>query len=555
MEFNSGDGGDERIRRLLAGRNYAPVVHRMVHFAVAAERVARLSPTTKRGAPQGMLAFLSHPQAFTLGFIRQYFSTPCLMGGYVATFATRSVECQGHDPREGSLWLEYSKATGDSVPGTFMIHWEGVSLLTAMAEFLCYGMGFESFLRRIQQVLDAGPTMQAIGALANEFNRHIYQRLGEMGVDRAQQLRKYHFIRDWMLAYGASQGLDEGRLPIINDPLVLAFWADCCKLDSDKNAGLSFGSLANVVDSIVDFMAAQYGANTEFAVTHSTSLGHDVEAGEVSDELLVDTNTSAFANLNNEMEFLNDLLTAPLNQIKVVNKKEADMLASVLDFGQAKTQLPLSVLRKAVVGTHQSRITEALRRKNTVAHLLTLGAADLAYDDYVHELEALSAQLQKTLLAILHALLTLQDADAIAILTYLYPSLKLQHLANITGQDLPEDEGAEHLLAAIAARFFQTLAEERLQNPVFNSVVREAEAAWKATNREGFKQALLPDDERLPSFKEAATRLQTLLDILRNFHHALTQSLARQGGVTAVSAADLSIISGIFQMLYGAHDE
>ncbi len=184
----------------------------------------------------------------------------------------------------------------------------------------------------------------------------------------------------------------------------------------------------------------------------------------------------------------------PANQVKFLNKQEADDLRPLIAPGRLATRLPLSVLREEVFGLLQRRLTEALRAKAATERLRAILDEPVA-DDYLARLrryDHLAGHMDKAMLASLHALAAAGSAQAATLALDLRPDLDPRQVAERFG-----------IIISIAARM-----DVAPRDPALPTLLEEAKRAYRSFSREGFHRDLAPGDQLVEAFESGVPLLQ-----------------------------------------------
>ena len=564
----------EDVKKMLSSRNYAQAVHESIHFAVAAESLATQSggfhPDGK-GRPRGLLYFLCHPEAaspdFLKSLLKSCFTRPVKIGGCEIEFATGIHDASGKDLGEGALVLQY----GDT-ESPYIIYGKRVRRSLEMLDFLTLLYGYDAFLQLVRSLVKAGPTQKTTGELSNTLNKRIYHYLGEeLGVDAAQLLKKYRFIRGWLSARKGSSDRYIRLADLVNDETVFDFWQrqnSGADIAEDEAKKMDFKTFANVADSFGDFLVVQNANDRGGSVFLATELNPDTDSknssdyfdnfpadnrksSEYSDNAVADEGIESIWVSVEYPEMMEALTRTQKTSIKAVNRKEHGRLLPVVSMGEAAQKLPLTTVRKVLIGRLQSRITEALRRKGEIEHLVNADGLE-GYEIFIEDYTRLQEKLNNTLLALAHTLITVGDIhDArhgLSLLLDQYPDLKLSKSGFLRDDGKSNDPGNQ---ASATADVFSGLKTEQLRNPALNAALRKAESAWKDNKREGFKESLHENDSRCQQFSSLADDLTRLGDQLAKLMGKLNTSLRHHGGVGAVSAADRVVVQKTFRNIYG----
>ena len=215
--------------------------------------------------------------------------------------------------------------------------------------------------------------------------------------------------------------------------------------------------------------------------------------------------------------------------------------------------LPLSVLRNAVFGRAQSRITNSIRKNPTVDETLSFieTATDIDYESQIDRLYSLVEHLNGTMLASLHVLIHVGRIESASIIMSLLPSLDLKELAE--GMSEPDwgDSNVVSLHAeTTASRFIQVLQRGAESNAELQELLSQALKAYKGNSRQGFQEKDLDSNDVINGFVIAVDALMSSEKELKSFlnHSIENVDWSRQ------FKEDESIFKDQYRLLYGAEN-
>ncbi|MEO0819910.1 MAG: hypothetical protein AAF074_05715, partial [Pseudomonadota bacterium] len=220
----------------------------------------------------------------------------------------------------------------------------------------------------LEAAATAENTRAAISAASNRLANAISRYLDTVLGGRAAQERLRAITR---LLDEEAEAPEHGGPPIwhIDDAAVLSFW----ETEAAKS-GAEGGELRMFVTAHRSFVAllvalregeGWYAMHQGAQVVEALPLGQDINEDEVIG--LGDVAGCLFPGGPIER-----LAEPPADAVKVLNKREAETLELVDSFWRLAPELPLSTLRSAVMGGHQSAIRAALQFKRPIAPLLEL---------------------------------------------------------------------------------------------------------------------------------------------------------------------------------------
>lgn len=483
-------GGDRRrypkwavdeLARALVCRDYQHQTLELAHFLFAANYL--------------------HPAGFIGLLYQEEMVTPARFKDAVAQPVTARDLSLSLDDR--TLVLTY----GD---GSWRINLSRVPMIAATLEFLLTVMPYDA----LTTALSLTPSKRAAGALASRFQKEIYAHLADH-LEPAQVQRKARVLINW-LADGdrlSPDGLD--------DAAILAFWSDQASADAASG----------------DFRTFSACAETAFHLSEALRTGQLMHEAQYADDLTNQSDGKADAHAECLAEIdLADLSQPPLDRFKLVNKADTALINDPVMRPMLAARFTLTWIRLAVFGFAQNKISQAKRRREPIAPLIT-APPPLNYDDIVTALTEVEQRLSTLRLACLHGAM---QSDAVTGLTLLTDHLPADQLEMLSDYLSAHDSGA-------IDRFARDLPKLRLKHPALNQLLRRAESHYDKTNRRGFDGSVRDAD----LFEQAHQFLGQILIALQRHQQNLTRCLASSGDSSSLFASDLSIFQDGFGHLYG----
>lgn len=438
--------------------------------------------------------------------------------------------------------------TGQGVSGTyedgqFTISFGRMTYLSALSEFLIGTIGYDAVTKGFDSFRKSNPTSKTIGDAANELSRSLYAFLGDQ-LPPVQDMRKVNDI----VSHLKDQGGGDFSLDHINDQLVFDFWRDKA-MDAGKGGG-DWRTFQAVYLAFVRFLVAMNRAVSRSALDRAQPIGLDRDQGEV-DPAMIETALEDFGGDAPETP-LDILFRDPAADIKMLNKKEAQILTLLVESGPAVQRLPLSYLRVEVFGLLQNKITQALRRKLDDKALASLIATGLEQDyiGWIAGLRDVTEHLSSVLDAAFYVLVECRQAEALSILAHRAPDMDTGALRSFFFADeLPEDDtvvafpstnGSDH--------FIRSLEQADQSGSVIAPLLADAKKAFKRINRQGFEEAKM--EERKEAFSAAVPGLIGIEAMVIRHMDTLSKVLTPDG--MATFDADRQAFADQFHGLYGA---
>jgi hypothetical protein len=426
--------------------------------------------------------------------------------------------------------------------GTFTVTFGRMAFLSAMVDFLMTALGYAD-MDDLLAPLSGGnvPDRAVVTKTANAVSRRIYDYL-KTCLPTAQAQRKTRRIVDFLKRRSQSRIGPED----VDDAAVLDFWLEASTGGSE---GADFKAYRTVFVTAARLGDALGHALERQRMDNPRSIGSDREAGEVDPGEVLE----AVTQLDEKPDVLGLLDELPAASVKFLNGRETDVLEGLLIGCRPARTLVLSVLRNAVFGKAQARLTNHLRSKPDMKTLRRFieEATITDYAKQVDTFETLRGHLDRVLLAALFALVRARRASAIDLLLGLYPKLDLKHLAQEFVEPGELGDNVVPLRGQTPSeRFLDMLnVTERLDGELAR-IMGEARAAFRALSRKGFTEQDLEDEAIRDGFVAGAPALLTA-------HRDVTAFLdVRIEGFDYLSAFtdDSETFRRQFHILYGESD-
>ena len=468
------------VERMVACRAYAPPVHQLCHLIPIAEAL---------GGRHGYLGFFYNEAAARKD------SCKALLGDLPASVGTVS----------GNRLL---------LAGGGYLALGAVPNLVCLMQFLHSFLGYKVTQDVLRPLLQQGELDAAtLSGVSNSLCKVIYQQL-TAHLPTVQAQKRSKAVIDFM----AERAGDEFGPEQIDDAAILDLWD--VFIDSEA-LGHSFEA-AYLAALDLRRMLVQGLELKNFE--RQTPIGPDWEKGEVMPD--TDALLAAYETLDEPAAPLALLDEPPADQIKALNKKEAERLKHVV--AAEAVPLALTLLRLAVFQPAHRRLSQGRRRKLSGAEMARLIETTVTtdYAQEVAEFTALASHLSSVRLACAAALAQAGHEAAFEAAADLITEEERREMQRLRPQQT-------ELTAALAACGFSA----------------RATAALKNINRRGYRPADLTQEG---GAAHAATRapLTTLHDRLTRFLAALDRSNAEKPWATRF-AEDHAHFTHRFQRLFG----
>ncbi len=241
------------------------------------------------------------------------------------------------------------------IDGAFQVSYGCMLFLAALLEFMVMALGYQKIDDLTKPLRQAKLDEAGVLDIAKTLQRSLYQYLKEHIPPAQRQRRERHILGYVVEHCGNRTGADA-----ISDDVVLAYWIAFADTDD-----IEAKTYRGVYETASRLITSLDGAQDRLAGTRATPIGTDFEAGEI-DPMDTDAVTALF---DEGQSPLSRILETCAEQVKFVNANEADLFSEIPLVTSVGRRLPVSVLRNAVFGSAQLRMTTALRRKTSMDSL------------------------------------------------------------------------------------------------------------------------------------------------------------------------------------------
>jgi len=494
------------LARAIVCRTYAPAVHELCHLIAAAGR------------------------ADGTGRYEQLFwaTGPARARNFFAWFADADADASGLDVAGNGVTLAYSDKP-------FTVTYGRMPFLSALLEFLMTALGYTALDETLAPLAAEMPGAEQVSEAANELSRKLYAFLGEH-LPAVQEQRKQRSF----LAFVAERAAGEAAAQAIDDGTVLDYWIEHAEAEGDDTDARTY---RNVFKTAARLLTILRLAEDRHGIEVALPIGTDREAGEVDPAELEQAMTA----VEEAADTVDALEQVALAGVKMVNKREAETLRHALPGDETARALTRSVLRNAVFGDAQARLTQALRQGLKPAEVARKIETE-PEDDYPGRLDsfrAVAEHLERMLLVSFHVLFLRRHAAAAEAALLARPDLDLEALR--PDPATPDGGNVVSMQAELALRRLFDDADD--ESPL-GQLRRDAAKAAKSIARQGFKEGDWQDPEIVGAFADG---LPALAAALRELLRLLERHAA---GIDwpGLQAEDTPTFQAQFMRMYGGQD-
>jgi hypothetical protein len=479
---------------MIVGRGYGPPMLELCHLI----RVAALAPRRR--------------------FEDFFWGVGLARAGAYAGWVGRRLAAQA--PGSARVRSETGGVAIDYVDGRFAISYSRMPALVALMEFLVASLGYPAVLESVEALLTDYPRISAVGAAANALSRAVYAWLTPH-LPTAHEKRRLDILVGWLTARHGAQGFTSDD---VDDESILAFW-----LTAEEP---EFRTFAAALRGFLLLVEAMEDAAASVSAARAARLGADKAAGEIDP-----ATSDAHAAVDAALDPLAALAEPPADAVKFLNARERTDLTTLLDAGPIGERLTLSLLRRAVFGAMQARISEALRRGGAPAAARVVGAdaPEEGYEAWRARADELATHLERAMLGSLHVLAAGGRLEA-------------AHLLMALERDLDVAKLRAAGVLANPSRLGAVLTDPAIAGPRTAALMLRARRAFAGLSRAGFEPDAPQRSSTLDGHAAAAAHLPRLEARLGRFRAALNRRDA--AAWSARQAADHRVFTARFAALY-----
>jgi len=418
----------------------------------------------------------------------------------------------------------------------FDISLSRVGLLASLLEFIVYID--PKVLTDFELSLMSAETTK-IKEVASNLQKTIYKFLTSH-LSSAQEQRRFRFMASFL----DNRVTKENKLDStswLTDEYILNFWLKA----SDEGNNLGFKLFTSCCSELVAFQQALSVSYSKINARSSISIGDNIEAGEVSADLL-DQTLMQLQESKLEIDWLH-------NKPKFLTKNQTLELKPILDCLPFSKKLTLTMARVHIFGAWQAAIVQATRKNDS--KLITQKINQLPEKNYqlFHELITdVYQQVIDVLWALLHINHQHKQPQMFTLFNQLVTDKKLlKDLQSLLAQQVNKTKVND------INALFNEMSQWQLKLPELNRTLKHATRMFSANHKAGFNA--LPQLQELEVYHEGQDLLLKLKQELTHFLNNLEILLFEQSQFNMRKdekfSSDTSIFLNKLNSLYGVSDE
>lgn len=380
----------------------------------------------------------------------------------------------------------------------FQISFGRMPVLTAFVEFLITIFGYQRIDEITAAIRSRSPSMREVSDVANALQRELYAYLKENLPPAHRQKRERHFLQ-----FVDEQAGNRTGAEAISDDAVLAYWRAFADDKSHDNK-----TYRSVYDMSVRMVMALDTASERIQGNNAASIGTDREAGEFDPEDV----EAVMAAYDPDDTPLSRIVDHSADAVKFVTATEVELLSTLPMRSSVERRVPISIVRNAIQGAHQLKISAALRRDSSVNQAALL-IREGSYQDCLRKYQEISEVLERILAAALWVLFSAKHPSAISVALTLAPDINWGALAATTDSEDQSTDIVSLDIQRTMHQFFETVPDARGEE--LQALMAECRQAYRSINRRGFTD---PDDPAtVTAISDGVDDLTALIAAIRRY--------------------------------------
>lgn len=407
----------------------------------------------------------------------------------------------------------------------FQISFGRMPLLAALVEFLITAFGYERVDELTAPIRSQSFNEQDISDVANALQRELYAYLKDHLPPAHRQKRDRHF-----LSYVDDQSGNRSGADAITDNIVLAYWQD-----SAAEPGLDNKTYRSVHEMAVRMIVALDAASERIQSLRAVSIGTDREAGEYDPEDV----EAVMAAFDPNDTPLSRVLEQDGDEVKFITATEADVLSVLPLRSDVERRVPISIIRNAVQGAVQLKISSALRQDSA----LNFDQRAYAYRDCIQRYQDIAIVLERIMMAALWVLHSARHPSAVSLALTLAPDIHWDVLAVNADPETGDDDIESIDVHRAMRQFFDALPDKR--GDEVQAFLAEARQTYRSINRKGFTEPR--EGATVTAMAAGIDDVIALINAIRRYTDREVENIHWE----EVEREDMPIFYRMFDQLYG----
>ncbi len=442
---------------------------------------------------------------------------------------------QGSHP---AVQISNKDITIDYADKPFSVTFPRMPLLSALMEFLMTSIGYGELDEALAPLFAKDlPTQKQVSNVANDVSKRIYTYLSDHLPPVQEQRKSQSFLR-----FVVERAREDLTAAAIDDKALIEYWTTHSnQITEDQSVDVkTYRSVFRMAAHLVRVL--RY-ADEQYKMSGAASIGTDYETGEVDPSDL----EAALAEIEDHLHPLEELAGIVEAGVKMVNKREMDILSEALHGDDVASALPKSILRNAVFGDAQAELIQALRQKkspNLISHIKQLPNTD--YQSRFADYKNMQIHIEQMLLATFYVLSQAGNPTSALVALALRADLDISDLAPEPDEPDWGDSNVISLRADNAlGRFFDRIADDTTSE--LGQLAADARATYKGISRQGFSPSEINHEDIVDQFAIGANLLIILKKDLFRFLNQHTSPIDWGHQITV----DTPVFQSQFMNLYG----
>ncbi len=409
----------------------------------------------------------------------------------------------------------------------FQISFGRMPVLAAFVEFLITIFGYQRVDEITSTIRSRSPSMREVSDEANTLQRELYAYLKKNLLPAHRQKRERHFLQFVDDQAGNRTGADA-----ISDDAVLTYWQAFAVDKSHDNR-----TYRSVYEMAVRMVIALDAASERVQGNNAASIGTDREAGEFDPEDV----EAVMAAYDPDDTPLSRVVEHSADAVKFVTATEVELLSTLPMRSSVERRVPVSIVRNAVQGAHQLKISAALRRVSSV-NQAALVIPEGSYQERLRKYQEISDVMERILAAALWVLFSARHPSAISVALTLAPDLNWGALATTNGSEKQDVDVVSMDIHRTMNQFFETVPDARGEE--LQGLIAECRQAYRSVNRRGFSDP--GDPASVAAISDGVDDLTALIAAIRRY----TERVVGNVDWDHIECEDTPVFRQMFDRLY-----